>query len=88
MTEEKEIQTKDIKKEVVELRKKLQTMINQTKFCWVCGRTDVLRTDHHAIAQRIKNIVMNITVPVCENCNQVVHINDNMMGLIKKIIFK
>lgn len=75
-------------KEINKLRKELQTKISDTNFCWCCGRNDVDLTKHHAIPQKIKNIVMNITIPVCDNCQDVIHKDDELIGILKKMLLR
>ena len=67
-----------------EIRTELQEKINQLKFCWLCGREDLL-TEHHAIPQKISGIKMNITVPVCKNCHDLIHMDSYFMKLLKKL---
>lgn len=76
------------KKEVDEIRKDLQIKILKLNFCWCCGRNDVSLTRHHAIPQRVKNIIMNITVPICENCQSIIHKDDELIGILKKMLLK
>lgn len=70
--------------EVNEYRKELQTKINQEKFCWVCGRNDLL-TNHHIIPQKIKGVKMNLTIPMCQNCQKIIHKDDEFMSLLRRI---
>ena len=74
-------------KEVQQLRGEIQNLINKTKFCWVCGRTDLL-TNHHAIPQRVKKPILNLTMPVCENCVPVIHNGDDMIKMLRKMFLK
>ena len=74
-------------KEIQQLRTQIQDLINKASFCWVCGRTD-LRTQHHAIPQRVKRPILNLTVPVCENCVSVIHNGDDMIKMLKKMFLK
>ena len=67
-----------------EFREKLQTLINKEKFCWVCGREDML-TEHHAIPQKINGVKMNVTVPLCRNCHEFIHQDNYFMKLLKKV---
>ncbi len=76
------------KKELDQVRKELQIMISKLNFCWCCGRDDINLTRHHALPQRIKNIVMNITVPVCDNCQEVIHKDDELIGILKKMLLR
>ena len=69
------------------LRKELQIKIDGTKFCWVCGRENLL-TSHHAIPQRVKSPIMNVEIPVCENCVHAVHNGDEFVSILKKIYLK
>jgi len=70
-----------------ELRKELQEKINSCDYCWCCGRR-VHLTRHHAIPQRINNVVMNITIPVCDNCTELIHKYDELVGILKKMFLK
>lgn len=70
-----------------ELRKELQEKINTCNYCWCCGR-QVFLTKHHAIPQRIENVVMNVTIPVCINCKELIHKYDELVGMIKKMFLK
>ena len=69
----------------IDYRKKLQTIINTMKFCWLCGRDDQL-TNHHVIPQRLKGVKMNITVPVCHNCQKILHSNDEFLALLRRLV--
>lgn len=73
--------------ELVELRKEIQALITQTKLCWLCGRTDML-TNHHIIPQRYKGTVINVTIPMCCNCQSIMHINDEFMALLRRLVLK
>ncbi len=73
--------------EIQQLRKEIQDLINKTRFCWVCGRTD-LQTNHHAIPQRVKKPILNITVPVCENCVCTVHDGEEMIRMFRKMFLR
>lgn len=76
------------KKETDKIRKELQDQINKSDFCWCCGRNDVMLTKHHAIPQRIRNIVMNMTLPVCDNCQDIIHKDDELVGILKKMLLR
>lgn len=76
------------KKDVDKTRKELQIMISQFNFCWCCGRSEIPLTRHHAIPQRVKNIIMNVTVPICENCQSIIHKDDELIGILKKMLLK
>jgi len=76
------------KKEIDQVRKDLQIMIAKFNFCWCCGRDDVSLTRHHTIPQKVKSIVMNITVPICENCQSIIHKDDELVGILKKMLLK
>ena len=73
--------------ELRRIRKELQEKINKINFCWVCGR-EVPLTKHHAIPQRVENIVMNISIPVCSNCKELIHKYDELIGIIKKVFLR
>jgi len=75
-------------KEIEQFRKKTQDSINEQKFCWCCGRKDVFLTKHHAIPQRVKNIVLNITLPICDNCQEIIHKDDELIGILKKMLLR
>jgi len=72
------------KTDLGKLRTEIQTLINLNKFCWVCGREDIL-TEHHAIPQRFKGVKMNVKIPVCENCKSIIHENDTIISIFKKL---
>ena len=76
------------KKELDLTRRKLQEEINKLKFCWCCGRDDVSLTEHHAIPQRVKNVVFNIKIPICENCQNIIHKDDELIGILKKMLLR
>ena len=76
------------KKETDKNRKEIQILIGKLNFCWCCGRDDIILTKHHAIPQKIRNIVMNITIPVCENCQSIIHKDDELVGILKKMLLK
>jgi len=69
------------------LRRELQEKINETKICWVCGRENLL-TEHHAIPQRVRSPIINLVIPICENCNHAVHHGDDLTAILKKIYLK
>lgn len=72
-----------------DLRKQIQALINQTKLCWLCGRTDTqMLTNHHIIPQRYQGTVMNVTIPMCKNCQTIMHINDEFMALLRRLVLK
>jgi len=71
-------------KELKEIRKLLQDTIKQVSFCWLCGREDNL-TDHHVIPQMFKGSKFNLTIPICTNCNSLLHLNDEIMTLLRRI---
>lgn len=73
------------KNEISKIRTEIQTLINsKAKFCWHCGRTNHL-TSHHAIPQRLRGTILNIKIPVCDTCKEVIHMNDFTLKLIKRI---
>ena len=76
-----------MKKEYSEARNEIQTLINKQKFCWVCGRDNIL-TEHHVIPQRLLSVKLNVTIPICQNCKELLHANDVIAALIKRIFFK
>lgn len=76
------------KKELDKFRKEFQEKINNLNFCWCCGRTDVALTRHHAIPQRVRNIVFNLTVPICDNCQDIIHKDDELIGILKKMLLR
>ena len=69
------------------LRKELQTKINEHQFCWICGREDLL-TEHHVLNQKLKGVMMNVKIPICQNCMLLIHENDTIAALMKKIFLK
>ena len=73
--------------EIEMFRKELQTKINAHPFCWICGRNDLL-TEHHVINQKIQGSRMNLKIPICNNCMEVLHANDVIAALIKRIFLK
>jgi hypothetical protein len=73
--------------ELLNIRQELQTKINEIKICWVCGRENLL-TMHHAIPQRVKSPILNLEVPICENCVHAIHYGDEMTAILKKIYLK
>ena len=73
--------------QIQEIRKELQTLINSLNFCWVCGRKDMI-TNHHAIPQKIRGVKMNLTVPICKNCVEIIHKNDELSALIRRIFLR
>jgi len=74
--------------ELDKARKDLQVMISKLNFCWCCGREDISLTRHHAIPQRIRNVVLNITIPICDNCQSIIHKDDELIGILKKMMLK
>jgi len=76
------------RKEIDTIRRELQINVNKINLCWCCGREDVELTKHHAIPQRIRNIVMNITVPICNNCQDIIHKDDELIGILKKMLLR
>jgi len=76
------------KKEVDTTRKELQLLISKLNFCWCCGRDNIILTRHHAIPQKVKNIVMNITIPICDNCQDIIHKDDELIGILKKMLLR
>ena len=85
--EEKETNITREELEIKRIRKELQDKINKIDFCWVCGRKVPL-TKHHAIPQRIDNTVMNVTIPICNNCKELIHKYDELVGIIKKMFLR
>ncbi len=72
---------------IKEFRKKLQTLINSGNFgCWICGRDQT--TDHHAIPQRIKSPLINITIPICTTCTEILHKNDELAAIIRRLFLR
>lgn len=76
------------KRDLEKFRKEMQEKINGLNFCWCCGRDDVPLTKHHAIPQRVKNIVMNFTLPICDNCQDIIHKDDELIGILKKMLLR
>jgi len=76
------------KKELDAIRKELQEKINELTFCWCCGRPDVMLTKHHAIPQRVRNVVFNLTIPICDNCVSIIHKDDELVGILKKMLLR
>ena len=76
------------RKEIETVRKELQEKISNLNFCWCCGREDIVLTKHHAIPQRIKHIVLNVTIPICENCQDIIHKDDELIGILKKMLLR
>ena len=76
------------KKELDIIRKDLQITISKFNFCWCCGRDDIVLTRHHAIPQRIKNVILNVTIPTCENCQDIIHKDDELIGILKKMLLR
>lgn len=73
--------------QIAEFRQELQTLINKYKFCWVCGREDIL-TEHHAIPEKIRGVIMNVKIPVCYNCKDVIHLNDVLSAIVKRMFLR
>ena len=73
--------------DINEYRKKIQTLINSGKFgCWICGKDKP--TDHHVIPQRIKSPLVNITLPICGTCTEVLHKNDDLAAIIRRLFLR
>ena len=70
-----------------DFRADLQSKISSSQFCWVCGRENLL-TSHHAIPQRVKNPILNLLIPVCENCVHAVHNGDEITAILKRIYLR
>lgn len=68
--------------------KALQKIISQNfKTCWLCGRDDMI-TNHHVIPQRYKGIKNNITIPVCYNCQLIIHKEEEFVALIRRMVMQ
>lgn len=70
--------------ELNEIRKKVQTELNKLKICIICGRDKDI-TLHHVIHQKIPNPIFNITVPICKRCNEIVHKDNEMMSILRRM---
>jgi len=67
--------------------KELQTIVNQHfKICWLCGRKDCL-TEHHVIPQRYAGVAVNLKIPMCKNCQTIIHKEEEFVALIRRLMF-
>ena len=54
--------------------KKFSVAIITKEICWLCGKTDVDITRHHAIPKKY-NPRINIQIPLCWDCHDLLNKN-------------
>jgi len=69
----------------IDYRNLLQLVLSLSPRCWGCGGEP--SKAHHIIPKgNIPKPHMNMTIPMCDECEKKVHVNDHLIYLVRKVL--